>query len=79
MSDLPKEYDLTAIPERAYEGFARPSWLTLKLHLFIMYIPKKLLNSVREIRLGDKKDELTQELLFSGMYLKCLFQKPRMG
>ena len=77
--DVSNENDLTAISKLFYEGFSKPSRLTHKRHIFRMNMPKKLRNAIRETHLGDKKDELTQELLFSGMYLKCLFQKPRMG
>ena len=36
----PNETDLAAIANRLYGRFAKPSCPTLKLHLFIAYIPK---------------------------------------
>ena len=45
---LSGETDLTAISYRIYERFSKPSWLTLKHHLFAMRIPNKLFRDLRE-------------------------------
>ena len=59
--DLPNEMELSAISERISAGFAPPSRLTLKHHLFNMRVPKKLFKAIRENATNDKKDEFTQE------------------
>ena len=60
---LPNGSDSAAISNRIYEGFATPSRLTLKRHLFITHMHKKLFKAIREISLSDKKDEFKREML----------------
>ena len=43
--DLPGGADLAAISNRIYEGIAKPSLLTLKHHLLLMHMHKKLFTS----------------------------------
>ena len=58
--DLPSEADLTAIPKRTYEGFAKASRLALKHHLFTIHMSKNLFKTLRKTPLGDKKAEFKQ-------------------
>ena len=62
--DSPGGSDLAVISQRMYDGFEIPSWPTLKHHLFIAHIPKKLFKSLREIRMRRKKDAFDQERSF---------------
>ena len=55
--DLSIGSDLALSSDRIYEGFAKPSWVTIKRHLFRTHIPKKSLKDVREIPPIDKKYE----------------------
>ena len=60
----PKSCDLAAISNRSYEGFPRPSRLTLKHHLIIMRMPKKSFKSIWGIPSVCKKGEFKQKRLF---------------
>ena len=62
--DLSIGSDLAVIPNRIYEGFAKPPWLTRKHHLFSEKMHKKLFKAVSEIPLNDKKEEFKQERPF---------------
>ena len=62
--DISNENDSDAISNRIYEEFQRPSRLTLKHHLLILHMPKKLFISMRETPLNDKQDWFTRERLF---------------
>ena len=59
--DLSNEIELSAISSRLSEGFAKPSWITLKHHLFNTHIPKNLFNAIRKLFANDKEDEFNQE------------------
>ena len=43
---------------------AEPSWLTLKRHLLATHRPRRLVKSIRDISLNDRKDEFKQARLF---------------
>ena len=62
--DLPGETDLTGISKRIYGGFGKPSWLTLKRHLFRPHIQTQLFKAISEICIQDKKAEFKKERLF---------------
>lgn len=61
--DLPSKADLSAISKRIYEGFAKPSWPTLKHHLFIAHIQKKSFKAIMGICSQDKKGGFRHERL----------------
>ena len=53
--DFRGEADLSEIPKRVYEGFAKPPWPSLKHHILIAHIPKKLFKALSELRMQDNK------------------------
>ena len=73
--DLSNERDLSAIAKRVYEVFAKPSCSPLKHHLFIAHIPEELFKSLRELCMGDKNGEFTQERLFQREWPRYLFRE----
>ena len=72
--DPPNEMELSAISEGLSAGFPKPSWLTLRHHLFRMRVPKKVFPSTIGGAMNDKKDEFEQERLFRG-WLKYIYRK----
>ena len=52
--DLYREALLAVIPKRIFAGFAKPSRLTLKRHLFNMAVRKKLFKAIRANAMIDK-------------------------
>ena len=75
--DFPNGTDLTAISKRIGGVISKPSWLTLKHHLFSMHIPKKLVKSVREIPIRDKKGEFKEARLFRIVAKISISRNPR--
>ena len=47
-----------------YDNLHRPSWQTLKHHLFTVKNPKKYFRKIKELSGNDKKDEFKQERMF---------------
>ena len=58
---------LTQAGRQIYANFHKPSWLTLKRHLFSAIIPNKLFREIDAIAENDKKDDSKQERMFSGV------------
>ena len=61
--DSANETDLAAISKRVCWGFPKPPWPTLKHHLLILSVPKKLLRAIRALCVTDKKSEFKKERL----------------
>ena len=53
--DLGVEAILRQIDQKIYANFHKPSWRTLKHHLFMAGIPKKIFRELRNIAENDKK------------------------
>ena len=47
-----------------YANFHKPSWQTLKHHLFTVKITKKLFKKIKELADSDKKGDFKQEMMF---------------
>ena len=70
--DLGKEDLLLQVVRRIYANSHKPSWGTLKRHLFSAGIPKKLLREIKSIsRNGKKGDSNRKECL--GEWLKSQY------
>ena len=64
--DLGVESFLSKIAQKIYADFRKPSWRTLKHHLFAVEIPKKFLRDIKNIDGGGKKGDFKQEMMFGG-------------
>ena len=62
--DLGQEDILRQVAQRIYANSHKPSWRTLKHHMFPVGIPKKLFREIKAISGNDKKDDFNQERMF---------------
>ena len=53
--------ELSATSQRISAGFAKPSWLTLKRHLFNMHVPKELFKAIHGAATNDTENEFKHE------------------
>ena len=55
------ENDSAVIPNRTYDVYSKPPWLTLKYHLLGAHMPGNFFKAISETPLGDKQDEFKKE------------------
>ena len=62
--DLGIDEQLELAATLIFANFHKPSWQTLKHHLFTAKVPQKLFRKIKILAENDKKDEFKQERMF---------------
>ena len=62
--DLGIDEQLERAATLIFANFHKPSWQTLKHHLFTAKAPRKLFRKIKLLSENDKKDEFKQERMF---------------